>query len=114
MRVKRGVVRHAKHKKIIKLAKGYEGRRKSVFKLAKQAVYKAGQHAYRDRRIKKREFRSLWIQIINAKARELGLSYSALIKRFTDAKIDLNRKMLADLAEHEPQAFEAIVAKTTK
>ncbi len=109
MRVKRGTVRHAKHKKIIKLAKGYVGRKKSVFKLAKQAVYKAGQHAFRDRRNKKRTFRALWIIKINAGVRQFGMSYSTFMKKLTDAKIELDRKMLSDLAENEPKAFEAVV-----
>jgi len=111
MRVKRGTVRHAKHKKIIKLAKGYQGRRKSVFKLAKQAVIKAGQYAYRDRRVKKRDFRALWISIINAAVRQHGMSYSVFMNKLTTAKIDLNRKHLADLAENHPDAFEAIFKK---
>lgn len=111
MRVKRGSVRHAKHKKMIKLAKGYVGRKKSVFKLAKQAVYKAGQHAFRDRRNKKREFRAIWITKINAGARQFGLSYSTFMKKLADAKISLDRKMLADLAENEPSVFEAVVDK---
>lgn len=111
MRVKRGVVRHAKHKKIIKKAKGYIGRRNSVFKLAKQAILKAGQFAYRDRRNKKRDFRATWIVKINAGIREYGMSYSVFMKKLTDAKIDLNRKMLADLAENSPEEFKAVVAK---
>lgn len=114
MRVKRGVFRRAKHKKILKLAKGYQGRRKSVFKLAKQAVIKAGQYAYRDRRVRKRDFRILWIRQINAAVREFGLSYSVFIKKLANAKIKLNRKILADLAENEPKAFKAIVAKINK
>ena len=111
MRVKRGTVRRAKHKKIIKLAKGYKGRKKSVFKLAKQAVQKAGQHAYKHRKTKKREFRALWIIKVNAAARALGISYSEFIKRLSDKKIVLNRKMLADLAEHHPKTFEAVIKK---
>lgn len=111
MRVKRGTVRRAKHKKIIKLAKGYRGRKKSVFKLAKQAVQKAGQHAYKHRRTKKREFRALWIIKVNAAARELGISYSEFIKKMSDKKIILNRKMLANLAEHHPKSFEAVIKK---
>lgn len=114
MRVKRGTVRHAKHKKIIKLAKGFQGRRKSVFKLAKQAVYKAGQYAYRDRRVKKRVFRALWIQTINSAAREMGLNYSTLMKKLADAKITLDRKMLADIAENQPSVFKEIVEKANK
>lgn len=109
MRVKRGVVRHAKHKKIIKLAKGYSGRRKSVFKLAKQAVLKAGQHGYKDRRNKKREFRSLWIIKINAGLHNFDLSYSKFINLLSKKKVSLNRKILAELAENEPKTFEAIV-----
>ncbi len=111
MRVKRGVVRHAKHKKILKLAKGFVGRRKSVFKLAKQATTKAGQYAYRDRRNKKRDFRALWIQKINAGARVYGLSYSVFIKKLADAQINLNRKVLADMAENQPESFKAVVDK---
>jgi len=111
MRVKTGVVRRAKHKKIIKLAKGYQGRRKSVFKLAKQAVIKAGQYSYRDRKVKKRVMRSLWIIKINAASRQFGMSYSVLIKKLAEAKIDLDRKILAHLAEKEPKTFEAIIKK---
>jgi large subunit ribosomal protein L20 len=111
MRVKRGTVRHAKHKKIIKLAKGYQGRRKSVFKLAKQAVYKAGQHAYKHRRTKKRDFRALWIIKMNAGVRAFGLSYSEFINKLKENKIILNRKVLSDLAENHPESFEAVVKK---
>jgi large subunit ribosomal protein L20 len=111
MRVKRGTIRHAKHKKIIKLAKGYKGRRKSVFKLAKQAVYKAGQYSYRDRRVKKREFRSIWIMKINAGLSQFGITYSKFINLLIKEKISLNRKILSDLAQNEPAAFEAIVKK---
>lgn len=109
MRVKRGTVRHAKHKKILKMAKGYKGRRRSVFKLAKQAVLKAGQHSYRDRKNRKRDLRGLWIIKINASIRKFDLSYSKFIKLLSDKKIVINRKLLADLAENEPKAFEAIV-----
>ncbi|OQB06434.1 MAG: 50S ribosomal protein L20 [bacterium ADurb.Bin212] len=109
MRVKRGTVRHAKHKKILKMAKGYKGRRRSVFKLAKQAVLKAGQHSYRDRKNRKRDLRGLWIIKINASIRKFDLSYSKFIKLLSDKKIIINRKLLADLAENEPKAFEAIV-----
>ena len=109
MRVKRGTVRHAKHKKILKMAKGFKGRRKSVFKLAKQAVLKAGQHAYRDRKNRKRDLRGLWIIKINASIRKFDLSYSKFIKLLSDKKIIINRKILADLAENEPKAFEAVV-----
>lgn len=111
MRVKRGTVRHAKHKKIIKKAKGFQGRRKSVFKLAKQAVIKAGQYAYRDRRVKKREFRALWIIRINAFLSEKGLSYSQFIHKLSEKNIILNRKMLADFAKNEPKVMEKIVAE---
>ena len=111
MRVKTGTVRRAKHKKIIKSAKGFKGRRNSVFKLAKQAVIKAGQYAYRDRRNKKRDFRSLWIVKINAAVREFGMSYSEFIKKLSDAQIQINRKILADLAQNEPETFKAIVEK---
>lgn len=111
MRVKTGTTRRAKHKKVIKLAKGYSGRRNSVYKLAKQAILKAGQYSYRDRRNKKRDFRGLWILKINGAIREFGISYSQFIKKLNDAKIQLNRKMLADFAENEPKVFEAIVNK---
>ena len=111
MRVKRGTVRKAKHNKILKLAKGYTGRRKSVFRLAKQAILKAGQFAYRDRKNKKRVFRSEWIVKINAAVREYGMSYSVFVKKLQDKKIELNRKMLAEIIESEPKAFKAIVDK---
>lgn len=111
MRVKRGTTRRAKHKKIIKLAKGYIGRRKSVFKLAKQAVYKAGQHAYRDRKNKKRTMRSLWIINLNAAARGAGMSYSVMIKKLKDSKIEINRKILADIAENNPSVMSEIIKK---
>lgn len=111
MRVKRGVVRRAKHNKILKQAKGYRGRRKSVFKLAKQAILKAGQYAYRDRKNKKRVFRSQWIVTLNAAVRQYDLSYSVFIKKLADSKIEINRKLLAELAQKNPSAFEAIVAK---
>ena len=111
MRVKRGTVRHAKHKNIIKKAKGYIGRKKSVFKLAKQAVLKAGQNSYHDRRKKKGVFRALWIVKINAAVRQHDMSYSQFMKKLSEAKIELDRKQLAHMAEFEPQAFEAIVAK---
>jgi large subunit ribosomal protein L20 len=114
MRVKRGVARRAKHKKIIKKAKGYTGRRKSVFKLAKQAVLKAGQYAYRDRRNKKRTFRALWIIRLNAAVRAHGMSYSVFVNKLKESKIALNRKLLADIATNEPKAFEAIVKKIAK
>ena len=111
MRVKRGVVRHAKHKKIIKSAKGYTGRRKSVFKLAKQAVLKAGQFAYRDRKNKKRVFRSAWIVKINAALVEFGMSYSVFIKKLADSKIVIDRKIMSDLIDKDPKSFKEIVAK---
>ena len=113
MRVKRGVARHAKHKKIIKSAKGYIGRRKSVFKLAKQAVLKAGQFAYRDRKVNKRVFRASWIVTINAAVHQFDLSYSVFIKKLADKGIIINRKILADLAQNEPKAFEAIVKRVS-
>ena len=111
MRVKRGTVRHAKHKKIIKKAKGFIGRRKSVYKLAKQASLKAGQYAYRDRKKNKSNFRAIWIVKINAAARSYGMSYSQLINKLLVAKIDINRKHLSFLAENEPLAFKAIIEK---
>jgi large subunit ribosomal protein L20 len=111
MRVKSGTVRHDNHKTMLKKAKGYRGRRRSVFKLAKQAVIKAGQYSYRDRRNKKRLFRALWIVRINAAARTMGLSYSQLIDKLAKNKIEINRKMLADLANKNPQAFADIVNK---
>ena len=110
-RVKRGVTAHARHKKILALAKGYRGRRKNVFRIAKQAVMKAGQYAYRDRRAKKREFRRLWIARINAGSRALGLTYSKFVAGLKKAKIDLDRKVLADLAVNDPAAFGSIVEK---
>ena len=97
-RVKRGVTAHARHKKVIKQAKGYRGRRKNTFKVAKQAVEKSMQYAYRDRRVKKREFRSLWNQRINAGARIHGISYSVFMNGLKKLNIDLDRKILADLA----------------
>ena len=110
-RVKRGVIAHARHKKILKLAKGYYGARSKVFRVAKQAVIKAGQYAYRDRRQKKRQFRALWIARINAGARENGLSYSRLINGLKKAGVELDRKMLADLAYHDSVAFGALAEK---
>lgn len=104
-RVKRGVTAHARHKKIIEQAKGYRGRRKNVYRVAKQAVTKAAQYAYRDRRQRKRQFRALWIARINAAAREHGLSYSRLIYGLDRASIDVDRKLLADLAVTDKQAF---------
>ncbi|MEO0910748.1 MAG: 50S ribosomal protein L20, partial [Pseudomonadota bacterium] len=110
-RVKRGVTAHAKHKKVLKKAKGYYGRRKNTIRIAKQAVEKAGQYAYRDRKVRKRNFRSLWIQRINAAAREHGLTYGRLIDGLTKAGIEVDRKVLSDIAIHEPKAFEGLVAK---
>lgn len=107
-RVKRGVTAHAKHKKILDQAKGYYGARRKVFRVAKQAVTKAGQYAYRDRRQKKRDFRGLWIVRINAAARECGLSYSRLICGLRLAAIEIDRKVLADIAVFDKPAFAAI------
>lgn len=108
-RVKRGVTAHRRHKKILKLAKGYYGARSRVFRVAKQAVIKAGQYAYRDRRQRKRQFRALWIARINAAARINGLSYSRFIAGLKKASIEIDRKVLADLAVHEKAVFSAIV-----
>ena len=108
-RVKRGVTARARHKKILALAKGFRGRRKNVYRIAKQAVMKAGQYAYRDRRTKKRDFRRLWIARINAATRELGLTYSQFINGMTKAGITLDRKVLADIAVHDKAAFAGIV-----
>ncbi len=110
-RVKRGVTARARHKKILALAKGYRGRRKNVFRIAKQAVMKAGQYAYRDRRTRKRVFRQLWIARINAAARGLGITYSKFMAGMKKASIDIDRKMLAELAVNDPAAFGSIVAK---
>lgn len=107
-RVKRGVTARARHKKIIDLAKGYRGRRKNVYRIAKEAVMKAGQYAYRDRRQKKRVFRALWIARINAAVRELDMSYSVFIAGLKKAAIDIDRKVLADLAVHDRPAFNKI------
>lgn len=105
------VASRARRKKILKVAKGYFGRRKNVWTVAKNAVEKGWQYAYRDRKAKKREFRKLWIQRINAGAREHGMSYSQLMGALKKANIDLNRKVLADLAMNHPEAFKAIVEK---
>jgi large subunit ribosomal protein L20 len=107
-RVKRGVASRARRKKVLKLAKGYYGARSRQFKVAKQAVIKAGQYAYRDRRQRKRQFRNLWIIRINAAAREHGLSYSRFIAGLKKAAIEVDRKVLADIAMHEPVAFAAL------
>ena len=110
-RVKRGVTARARHKKVLKQAKGYRGRRKNVFRVAKQAVIKAGQYAYRDRRQRKRQFRALWIARINAAARECGLSYSRFIDGLNKAGVELDRKVLADLAVFDKPAFAALAEK---
>jgi large subunit ribosomal protein L20 len=110
-RVKRGVTAHAKHKKVLKAAKGYRGARRNVFRVAKQAVTKAGQYAYRDRRQRKRQFRALWIARINAAARECGLSYSRFMNGLHKAEIDVDRKMLAELAIFNKEAFAALADK---
>ncbi len=110
-RVKRGVVAKARHKKILNKAKGYYGARSKVYRVAKQAVIKAGQYAYRDRRQRKRQFRALWITRINAAARLHGMSYSRLINGLHRAEIDIDRKVLADIAVHDPEAFGVIAAQ---
>ncbi|VAV89316.1 LSU ribosomal protein L20p [hydrothermal vent metagenome] len=110
-RVKRGVTAHARHKKVIGKAKGYYGRRKNTFRIANQAVEKAGQYAYRDRRVRKRNFRALWIQRINAAARMLDITYGRFIHGLDLAGIEVDRKVLADLAVHEPEAFKALAEK---
>ena len=110
-RVKRGVTAHARHKKVIKMAKGYRGRAKNCFKTAKQRVEKGLQYAYRDRRVKKRTFRSLWIQRINAAAREHGLTYSQFMNGVIKSGIEIDRKMLAELAVNDKQAFAGIVTQ---
>ena len=110
-RVKRGVTAHARHKKVLAQAKGFRGRRKNVFRIAKEAVMKAGQYAYRDRRTRKRVFRQLWIARINAAARELGITYSQFMAVLKKAAIDIDRKVLADLAVSDPAAFGSIVEK---
>src|ERR687891_824023 len=110
-RVKRGVTSHAKHKKVLKAAKGFFGRRKNTIRIAKQAVEKSMQYAYRDRKNKKRTFRALWIQRINAAVREEGLTYSRFISGLTKAGIELDRKVMADIAMNEPAAFKGLVAQ---
>ncbi len=110
-RVKRGVTAHRRHRKIINQAKGYYGRRKNTFRTANQAVEKAGQYAYRDRRVRKRNFRSLWIQRINAAVRQYDMTYSRFIAGLGRAGIEVDRKVLSDLAIHEPEAFKALVTK---
>jgi len=111
-RVKRGVQARAKHKKVLKAAKGYYGARSRVFRVAEQAVTKAGQYAYRDRKVKKRTFRSLWIQRINAQARAEGVTYSQFIAGLKKAGIELDRKVMADLAVHDKPAFSVLVEKS--
>ncbi len=110
-RVKRGVTSHAKHKKVLKAAKGYYGRRKNTIRIAKQAVEKANQYAFRDRKRKKRTFRALWIQRLNAAVRPFGLNYSRFIAGLSKDGIMVDRKVLSDLAITEPAAFEAIVGQ---
>jgi len=110
-RVKRGVTTHARHKKVLDLAKGYRGRSNSAFRIAIEKVEKGLRYAYRDRRAKKRNFRALWIQRINAGVRQEGLTYSQFMNGVKRAGIELDRKVLADLAVHEPEAFKAIVAQ---
>ena len=109
MRVKRGTVGHAKHKKVLKAAKGYYGRRKNTIRVAKQAVEKAQQYAYRDRKRRKRTFRALWIQRINAAAREFGTTYGQFINGLNKAGIEVDRKVLADIAVRDSEAFKALV-----
>lgn len=110
-RVKRGVIAHARHKKILKLAKGYRGRANSCFRVAIEKVEKALRYAYRDRRAKKRNFRALWIQRINAGTRQYGLPYSRFMDGLKKAGIALDRKVLADIAAREPEAFKSLVEK---
>ena len=108
-RVKRGVTKHARHKKVIDAAKGYRGRRKNTFRIANQAVEKAGQYAYVGRKLKKRQYRALWIQRINAGTRAHGISYSRFMNGLKNAGIELDRKVLADMAANEPEAFAVLV-----
>ena len=108
-RVKRGVTTHARHKKVIKQAKGYQGRGRNAYRVAVERVEKALQYAYRDRRVRKRNFRALWIQRINAGAREHGLTYSQLMNGLRKAGVELDRKVLSDLAVREPAAFKSLV-----
>jgi len=107
-RVKRGVTARARHKRVLEQAKGYYGRRKNTIRVARQAVEKAGQYAYRDRKVNKRNFRALWIQRINAAVREVGMTYGKFIHGLKLANIELDRKVLADMAVHEPEAFKVI------
>ena len=110
-RIKRGTTTKARHKRILEQAKGYYGRRKNTIRIARQAVEKAGQYAYRDRKVKKRSFRALWIQRINAAVRQEGLTYGQFMHGLKLAGVDLDRKVLADIAMHEADAFRAIVAQ---
>ncbi|MFP4147848.1 MAG: 50S ribosomal protein L20 [Halorhodospira sp.] len=110
-RVKRGVTNRAKHKKVLKAAKGYYGMRRKSFRIARQQVIKSGQYAYAHRRLRKREFRQLWIQRINAAARQHGLTYSRLMNGLKQAGIEVDRKQLADLAVHEPQSFATLAER---
>ena len=110
-RVKRGVTTKAKNKRILDQAKGYYGRRKNTIRIAKQAVEKAGQYAYRDRKVKKRSFRAIWIQRINAAVREQGLTYGVFMHGTKLAGIEIDRKIMADLAMHEPESFKVIIAQ---
>jgi large subunit ribosomal protein L20 len=110
-RVKRGVTSHAKHKKVLQAAKGFYGRRKNTIRIAKQAVEKSLQYAYRDRKNRKRNFRALWVQRINAASREHGLTYGRFIDGLNKSGIEIDRKVLSDMAIHEPQAFALLVGK---
>jgi len=110
-RVKRGVTAHSRHLKVIKAAKGSRGRQKNTFRAAIQRVEKSRQYAYRDRKVKKRSFRGLWIQRINAAVRDLGMNYSIFINKLNISGLDINRKILADLAVREPESFKALVEK---
>ena len=110
-RVKRGTTTHARHKRILEQAKGYYGRRKNTIRIAKQAVEKAGQYAYRDRKVKKRSFRAIWIQRINAAVREQGLTYGVFLHGTKLAGIEIDRKIMADMAMHEPETFKVIIAQ---
>jgi len=110
-RIKRGVTTRARHKRLLEQAKGYYGRRKNTIRIARQAVEKAGQYAYRDRKVKKRSFRALWIQRINAAVRTEGMTYGRFMHGLKLAGVDLDRKVLADIAMHEGEAFKAIVAQ---
>lgn len=113
-RVKRGVTAHAKHKKVLKAAKGFYGRRKNTIRIAKQAVEKSMQYAYRDRKRRKRTFRALWIQRINAAVREHGMTYGRFIDGLSRAGVEIDRKVLADLAVRDPEGFKALVAEAAK